>query len=207
MIAQGVVHVSLFSRHTGFNRDLFRDFYIFFNEAIVCTLCRFLFFDIMDLIHCTVEVRRHTPWSCVRCHGCWLTQSISFATTQSSHNWNIQHWCACAVVTREPWNHDNGVSYVWASTAYVLQCFKNKTMKWLKVNYWSFSFIGSFVYNLLCKMKPLKFTEWTHYIKMLSFPDHKLNWPKCIEFIVFGWETKSYITLFRISWNSKSGGP
>ena len=41
-----------------------------------------------------VKVRRHTPWSRVRCHGShegWFThrQSISFATAQSSHNSEI----------------------------------------------------------------------------------------------------------------------
>ena len=26
--------------------------------------------------------------------------------------WNIQHWCTCTVVTREPWNRDNEASDV-----------------------------------------------------------------------------------------------
>ena len=41
--------------------------------------------------------------------------------------WNIQHWCACAVVTREPWNHDNGASDVWALTA---NCILNYIPDW-----------------------------------------------------------------------------
>ena len=31
---------------------------------------------------------------------------------------NLQHWCACAVVMREPRNRANGGSDVWALTAY-----------------------------------------------------------------------------------------
>ena len=32
--------------------------------------------------------------------------------TVFAYLWNIQHWCTCAVVTREPWNNDNGAIIV-----------------------------------------------------------------------------------------------
>ena len=32
--------------------------------------------------------------------------------------WNLQYWCACAVVMCEPQNRDNGASEVWALTGY-----------------------------------------------------------------------------------------
>ena len=67
----------------------------------------------------TVKDRRHTPWSCVRCHGCRFTHSQFHSRWHSLRiNLNIQHWCPCAVVTREPWNRDNRASDVWALTAY-----------------------------------------------------------------------------------------
>ena len=52
-----------------------------------------------------VKVRRHMPWSRVRCHGshaCWFTH-------RQFHS---------QLVMREPRNRDNGASDVWALTAY-----------------------------------------------------------------------------------------
>ena len=73
---------------------------------------------------CAVEVRRHAPWSRVRCHGCWLTHS-QFNSRRHSLRITLKYTTlvriiACALVSREPWNHDNGASDVWASTAYSL---------------------------------------------------------------------------------------
>ena len=75
-----------------------------------------------------VKVRRHTPWSRgplswipgMLVHASSISLSISFAMAQSSHNSEIYNIAvhACAVVTREPRNRDNGASDVWALTAY-----------------------------------------------------------------------------------------
>ena len=72
-----------------------------------------------------VKVRRHTPWSRVRCHGsheCWFTHR-QFHSRRHSLRITLKSttlWCTCAVVTREPWNHENGANDVWALTAYCL---------------------------------------------------------------------------------------
>ena len=66
-----------------------------------------------------VKVRRHTPWSRVRCHGCRFTHS-------RFHSW----WYSLCITLKytilvrmrispdEPARHDNGASDVWALTAY-----------------------------------------------------------------------------------------
>ena len=61
----------------------------------------------------------------VRCRGSQECGSriINFAC-QFHSRWHslritlkdLQHWCACAVVTSEPRNRDNGASDVWALT-------------------------------------------------------------------------------------------
>ena len=60
---------------------------------------------------------RHTSWS----RGPFVMDPMNVGSSHQFHSQfhsrraqsspnseNIQHWCTCAVVTREPWNHDNG---------------------------------------------------------------------------------------------------
>ena len=74
---------------------------------------------LITLLKSDVTRRDHV----VRCHGsheCWFTHRQFHSQFHSRrHSLRITlKWCACAVVTREPRNRDNGASDVWALTAY-----------------------------------------------------------------------------------------
>ena len=53
---------------------IFCECYVFYGCMINPTF-KLQWINNKSKILCAVEVRRHTPWSRVRCHGCWLTHS------------------------------------------------------------------------------------------------------------------------------------
>ena len=61
-------HARKFSRD-GVGRGSYRVFVVITGDIRDCYGMHIATFQ------CAVEVRRHTPWSRVRCHGCWLTHS------------------------------------------------------------------------------------------------------------------------------------
>ena len=103
------------------------------------TFCSNSFYFINDF-QCAVEVRRHTPWSCVRCRGCWPTHSqfhsqfllrrhslcitLKYTTLvrmRSSYAWTMKPW------QRNEWRLGfNSVYWPCHLQFIILDCYKRK---------------------------------------------------------------------------------
>ena len=90
--------------------------------------------DITPMYEYAVKVRRHTPWSRVRCHGCRFSHS-QFHSQFHSRRYSLRITLKYTILVRmrisprEPARHDNGASDVWALTEYTPLLWSNG-MKW-----------------------------------------------------------------------------